>query len=58
MKWVPSPRLDAVLDSATRDVISNHNLVEAVRNSNSILEKIEKKRDEIQERRKKRPTHF
>jgi modulator of FtsH protease HflC len=30
-------RLDAILDSTTRDVISNHNLVEAVRNSNSIL---------------------
>ena len=46
-------RLDAILDSATRDVISNHNLVEAVRNSNSILEKIEKKRNEIQEKKKK-----
>lgn len=37
-------RLDAILDSATRDVISNHNLVEAVRNSNSIIEKIEEKK--------------
>ncbi len=34
-------RLDAILDATTRDVISNNNLVEAVRNSNSILEKIE-----------------
>ena len=34
-------RLDAILDSATRDVISNQNLVEAVRNSNSILQKLE-----------------
>lgn len=31
-------RLDTILDGATRDVISNHNLVEAVRNSNSIIE--------------------
>lgn len=37
-------RLDAILDSATRDVISNHNLVEAVRNSNGIIEKIEEKK--------------
>lgn len=37
-------RLDAILDSATRDVISNHNLVEAVRNSNAIIEKIEEKK--------------
>ena len=37
-------RLDAILDSATRDVVSNHNLVEAVRNSNSILETIEERR--------------
>jgi len=36
-------RLDAILDSATRDVISNQNLVEAVRNSNSILDKINEK---------------
>ena len=38
-------RLDGILDGATRDVISNQNLVEAVRNSNTILEKsIEAKR--------------
>lgn len=36
-------RLDAILDSNTRDVISNHNLVEAVRNSNDILRKIQEK---------------
>lgn len=34
-------RLDAILDAITRDTISNHNLVEAVRNSNSILDYIE-----------------
>ena len=45
-------RLDAILDSATRDVVSNQNLVEAVRNSNSILEKIEEKRKEIRARKK------
>jgi len=40
-------RLDAILDSATRDVISNQNLVEAVRNSNAIIDNIEKKRAAI-----------
>ncbi len=40
-------RLDAILDAATRDTISNNNLVEAVRNTNSILENLEKrKKDE------------
>lgn len=36
-------RLDGILDGVTRDVISRHNLVEAVRNTNTILEKIEKR---------------
>lgn len=45
-------RLDAILDSATRDVISNHNLVEAVRNSNSIIEKIEEKKASIEKLKK------
>ena len=36
-------RLDAVLDASTRDVISNHNLVEAVRTSNNILDTIKAK---------------
>jgi len=40
-------RLDTILDGHTRDVISNHNLVEAVRNSNQILDSIEAKREEI-----------
>jgi membrane protease subunit HflC len=39
-------RLDAILDAITRDTISNHNLVEAVRNTNSILDYIEEKRVE------------
>lgn len=34
-------RLDAVLDSKTREAISNHNLVEAVRNTNNIFEELE-----------------
>lgn len=40
---VARKRLDAILDGITRDVISSHNLVEAVRNSNNILDTIEKK---------------
>lgn len=40
-------RLDAIIDSATRDVISSHNLVEAVRNTNQIL-------DDLQARAEKR----
>ncbi|MBT3983529.1 MAG: protease modulator HflC [Bacteriovoracaceae bacterium] len=34
-------RLDAILDAITRDTISNHNLVEAVRNSDDILKRLE-----------------
>lgn len=41
-------RLDAILDGITRDVISSHNLVEAVRNSNTIIETIERRSKEIQ----------
>lgn len=37
-------RLDTILDGYTRNVISAHNLVEAVRNSNGILNKIEEKK--------------
>lgn len=40
-------RLDTILDGHTRDVISNHNLVEAVRDSNAILTKIQEKKDII-----------
>ncbi len=36
-------RLDAILDAITRDTISNHNLVEAVRNTNSILDYIKER---------------
>jgi membrane protease subunit HflC len=39
-------RLDSILDGATRDVISKHNLVEAVRNTNTLLEQL-KERQQI-----------
>ena len=45
-------KLDSILDGATRDVISSQNLVEAVRNSNSIIEKIEEKKQEIERKKK------
>ncbi len=43
-------RLDAILDAITRDTISNHNLVEAVRNTNSILDYIQKRAEEAQKK--------
>jgi modulator of FtsH protease HflC len=46
-------RLDAILDGITRDVISGHNLVEAVRNSNTILDVIDKRKKEINAANKK-----
>lgn len=36
-------RLDGILDAITRDTISSHNLVEAVRNSNGILDKVKER---------------
>lgn len=44
-------RLDTILDGHTRDIISNHNLVEAVRNSNSILDQLKEKKQEISQSR-------
>lgn len=41
-------KLDAVLESATRDVVSGHNLVEAVRNTNDIFGVIETRRLEVE----------
>lgn len=38
-------RLDAILDGVTRDVISSHHLVEAVRNSNKVYELVAQRRD-------------
>ena len=37
-------RLDAVLDSRTREAISSHNLVEAVRNTNNIFQELESRK--------------
>ena len=39
-------RLDGILDGVTRDTVSNHNLVEAVRNSNGIFDQIERRKTE------------
>jgi membrane protease subunit HflC len=36
-------RLDAILNATTRDIISSHNLVEAVRNSNAIFDVVRKR---------------
>lgn len=44
-------RLDTILDGHTRDVISNHNIVEAVRNSNQIIESIEEKKATIKQQK-------
>lgn len=44
-------RLDTILDGHTRNIISGHNLVEAVRNSDDILEKIKEKDALIKKRR-------
>lgn len=46
-------RLSAILEEATRNVISNHNLVEAVRNTNTILDKVVKRKGEIKRKRAK-----
>lgn len=40
-------RLDTILDGYTRDVISNHNLVEAVRNSNDILKSVQDQQERV-----------
>ncbi len=45
-------RLDAILDGVTRDVISSQNLVEAVRNSNTIIDVLEERRKKIEEAQK------
>ena len=39
-------RLDDIIDSATREAISSHNLVEVVRNSNRILDERAKQRED------------
>jgi modulator of FtsH protease HflC len=45
-------RLDSYLDSATRDIISRHALVEGVRNSNSIVDAINKRKVELAAKKK------
>ena len=45
-------RLDTILDGHTRDVISGHNLVEAVRNSNAIVKNLEDRKKLIVSRKK------
>ncbi|MFG1500219.1 protease modulator HflC [Halobacteriovorax sp. XZX-3] len=42
-------RIDTILDSATRNVISSHDLVEAVRNSNAIIEKLNATKVDVNE---------
>jgi len=44
-------RLDAILDGVTRDVISSHNLVESVRNSNNIINTIDKRSQALKKER-------
>ncbi len=44
-------RIDTILDGHTRDVISNHNLVEAVRNSNQILDNLAEKQALIKKKK-------
>jgi membrane protease subunit HflC len=40
-------RLNSILDGSTRDVISNHALVEAVRNTNTLLEQARKRAEAL-----------
>lgn len=40
-------RLDAILDATTRDIISSHNLVETVRNTNTIFDVIKLRVEEL-----------
>jgi modulator of FtsH protease HflC len=42
-------RLDTILDAATRDVISNHKLVEAVRDTNNIIDEVERRKEKAKE---------
>ncbi len=42
-------RLNSILDGATRDVISKHNLVEAVRNTNTLLDQLHVRRQKAKD---------
>jgi len=46
-------RLDTIIDGHTRDIISGHRLVEAVRDSNDIIKVIEQKKQLIKDRKAK-----
>ncbi|MBL6990144.1 MAG: protease modulator HflC [Bacteriovoracaceae bacterium] len=46
-------RLNAIIEEATRNEISNHNLVEAVRNTNSIIEKVNARKLQVQQMKDK-----
>ena len=46
-------RLDTIIDGHTRDIISGHRLVEAVRDSNDIIKVIEQKKQLIEDRKAK-----
>ncbi|MEZ4743714.1 MAG: protease modulator HflC [Bdellovibrionota bacterium] len=50
--------IDDILDGITRDIISNFNLVEAVRNSNSILDTINKRKEEKEISGEKKELHI
>jgi membrane protease subunit HflC len=49
-------RLSSILDGSTRDVISNHNLVEAVRNTNTLLDQAKEREDALAAAEKEEPT--
>ncbi|WP_218110210.1 protease modulator HflC [Oligoflexus tunisiensis] len=49
-------RLSSILDGSTRDVISNHNLVEAVRNTNTLLDQARKRAEALAAAEKAEPT--
>ncbi|MDP7420282.1 MAG: protease modulator HflC, partial [bacterium] len=48
-------RLDDIIDSVTRDLVSSHQLVEVVRNSNELLDRIEERKEK---REKDENTEF
>ena len=48
-------RLDDIIDSVTRDLVSSHKLVEVVRNSNELLDRIEERKEK---REKDENTEF
>ena len=49
-------RLDTIIDGATRDVVSNHKLVEVVRNSNDIIAVVKSRKESIRKLRAQNTT--